>query len=56
MSDDGWHVQAIREANLLSYEASVDGDKIKVEGYGTMDRMEFRLWLEQAKYVAGRND
>ena len=56
MSDDGWHVQAIREANLLNYEASPDGDRIKVEGYGSMDKMEFRLWLEQAKYVAGRDD
>jgi len=55
MADDGWHTQAIREANLLNYEAKPDGDRIKVEGYGSMDKMEFRLWLEQAKYVAGRD-
>ena len=52
--DDGWHAQAIREANLLSYEASSDGDKIKVEGYGPMTREEFTQWLEQAKYLAER--
>lgn len=55
MSDTGWHAQAIREANLLNYQAKPEGDKIKVEGYGAMDKLEFRLWLEQAKYVAGRD-
>lgn len=53
MSDDGWHAQAIREANLLSYEATPDGDKIRVEGYGAMTREEFVRWLNQAKYLAG---
>lgn len=54
MSDDGWHAQAIREASLLSYQAHSDGEKIKVEGYSPMDKLEFRGWLEQAKYLAGR--
>lgn len=56
MADDGWHTQAIREANLLSYEAIPDGDNIKIEGYGSMDMKEFRLWLDQAKYIAGQSN
>lgn len=56
MANDGWHKQAIREANLLSYEAKPDGDNIKVEGYGAMDMKEFRTWLEQAKYIAGQSN
>jgi len=55
MSDDGWHQQAIREANLLNYEAKPDGDKIKVEGYAPMDKLEFKNWLSQAKYLKGRD-
>lgn len=55
MSDDDWHPQAIREANLLSYEAVSDGDKIKIPHYDAMDRKEFLSWLEQARYVAGHD-
>ncbi len=55
MANDGWHTQAIREAKLLSYEAEPEGDNIKVEGYGVMDMKEFRQWLEQAKYIAGKS-
>ena len=50
--ETGWHAQAIREANLLSYQAHADGERMKVEGYASMNKEEFEAWLSHAKYLA----